>query len=724
VELLLGAAPYLLGLLAVAVPILLHLRPRKRNIVIRFAATRFLQPVMKRTAKRLRLQNLVLMALRIAVIMLFALAFTMPLLRSLKAARLSFDEKSSVIVIVDASFSMRYGPQDKTQFDRAKAMGDTILGALTDRDEGAVILAGPTAEDLPPGVTRQIGLLREGLAEARPTCGVANLRLALEKAGRLLADNEKPSRHVVLLTDLQRTGFRQLQANRLGADVLQGASLTIVDMGRKDAANTALVAARLRTTAPALGMPLEFESEARHFGPGRAETLCSLVFDGRPGMSQKLTVSPGVPSASELRHTFHKPGLHTGFVELDSDLLPIDNRAYLSVRIRQAAPVLCVDGDLSAVAGRQETVYFRTALWPKVSNEQQRRLAKPVVCSPEELEGVRVDDYRVILLANVADLSAGAVARLEGFVHGGGSLLLFVGDRVKPEAYNARFWSEEKGEGLLPAKLGGRIGRADRRQPLRLAEINYGHPMLAPFRDNRMGELGKAEFYQALGVSRQHLAKGTKILARYGDGSPAILERTIGRGRVVLWTSSADTDWTDLPTCPVFVPLVHEMVRYLSIEAYEQKRYRVGDVIRIPLDIGAADVAVQVRMPNGKSVAATVRTVGDRRLAEFRRTDLPGLYELAIRQGERTETKSLAVNLDPAESDLTRIDGEALKECFHPDQHLRVTDSGNLADALAEGRGGHQMWIWLLYLALAVYIAEALYAGRLTRETDTSEGSE
>jgi hypothetical protein len=292
--------------------------------------------------------------------------------------------------------------------------------------------------------------------------------------------------------------------------------------------------------------------------------------------------------------------------------------------------------------------------------------------------------------------------RLAGLVDRGGAVLAVLGGRGSQESWGAE-WR---------ALLGGTPGptvESTGAAGVGLAVLHYDHPIFEAFRGPRSGDFGSARVYR---YRRFQPAEGTTVLAQYDDGSPALLERRSGSGRKVLtWTSDFDDVWTDLPVQPVFLPLAHQILRYLAGYTERRSAFTVGQL----LDLDAArqvlgtasDVGVET--PSG-------RRIGLGRTAAGVVLEEPGFYTLrAI--GERSASRRVAVNLDPAEADLTPLDQETVAAAVRPTgSAASATSAAPAASAAlspAERERRQGIWWYLVMGAVVLALAETLLSNRL-----------
>ena len=243
--------------------------------------------------------------------------------------------------------------------------------------------------------------------------------------------------------------------------------------------------------------------------------------------------------------------------------------------------------------------------------------------------------------------------------------------------------------------------------PARLGALEYGHPVFEVFRAPRSGDFSAARFY---GYRAVDAGPGAQVLARFDDGAPALLERRVGTGRVLMWTSSLDPYWNDLALKPVFLPFVHRMVRYLGAYREPAPWRTVGDVRRAPAGIDGG-----ARRRRRRVVADAVRAAGGarRRRARRARADRAGLLRDSRAGRDAAPAVVVASNVDLAESDLTRwIRRKSSPR--RPAGRAATRRHGAQTPPTDDAQEGAQrVWWYLLFAGLLFLAAETIVGNRL-----------
>ncbi len=641
----------LLGLAGLLVPIAIHLIGRRRAKVVRFAALEFLIATRRRTARRFQLRERLLLLVRVLLCVALPLAVAKPFTSCASRGPLVARGPQAAVLIVDDSFTAGYRLDGRTLLGRAVDEAARLLTQLGPEAEVAVVRASEGAVH-PTELSREHLRLRDQLADLSPTARPADLDRALARAAQLLSGSNHARRTIYLLSPLTTAALR-------GADPPWGAdgpTLEVLDI-RNGAAlpNLAVVGLRVEPDPGAGSRGIAAVAEiANHSLLPAAGVTVNLKVAGQIIARGQVDLAPGETKHKRFLATL-PPGRRSAevAVELPTDALPADDRRHAMAQLRDEVRVLLVDGDPHAARHDDELFYVEAALRPGDRAEAGTVVTK---ITPDELDDAELEQHDVVVLANVAALPADPVARLAAWVTAGGGLLVAPGDRVDPAAYERTMLP------LLPQSLRDPIDTAwgaapDERaaRALHLTKWEADHPIFAPFARDAPG-LSDARFTKIVLLGPTTDTDDRKVLARFTNGAAALVEARKGDGRLLLYASTLDRDWNDLPIHPGYLPLIQESVRHLARRRVEgaAAAMLVGQGTSLPtLDLRK----LEVRGPEHTGAVFEGARIEGRRAVRFTGTDAPGIYRVigTDRTGATRDRDELefAVNLDPRGSDLS-----------------------------------------------------------------------
>jgi hypothetical protein len=655
---------FLLGLLAVAIPILVHLRHRERREARAFPSLMFLQRVPFRSVRRQKLEHLLLLALRAGALVLLALAFSRPWLRRPPSAAAAAAGPRELVVLLDRSYSMGHGET----WARAIAAARRLIDGLAPGDRGALVLFSDRVEGAVPPTADRL-TLRAGLEAARLEPRGTRYGPALKLAAEWLASSPAARKEAVLVSDFQRAGWRGPEDARLPA----GTDFRAVDVGEAEAANVVVTG---------LGLQRDYDQGrervlvsvrlARKGGEAVRGVGVTLEIGGRVAEEKRVDVPPSGAATATFAPVAFPASATTGRVRIAPDALPADDEVRFVLAPGQDLSVLVLDG-----GGGRGSVYLTGALG--IGDRPRFRVERRAALFAGALAG-----RSVVVLNDVGALAGPAEAALGAFAAGGGGLVAVLGGGA--------------GQGLLPGSLAGAV---DRTADLggTLAYLDHDHPALALFKAPKTGDFTAPRFLRY----RRYQPSGTgRVLARFDDGAPALVEDRIGRGRVLVLTTGLDALWNDLPLKPVFLPFLHQLVKYAAGHAEDAPARQVGDVFTLPAEARGADVAT----PSGRRQRLAA---GER---HFELSE-PGFYEVRSGGAKREAATLVAVNVDTAESDLARAAPEEIaREVAGGTAAAR--EAAAAAETAEERERRQALWWYVLAAAFLLLAAETAVSNRLS----------
>jgi hypothetical protein len=612
---------------------------------------------------------------------------------------------------------MTYRLHGRTLFDRARQDALEALDALSGEEPATAVICGGPAVAAPPP-TFDKAAVRRALREAEPSHGHSDMTACVGAAVRALSDagtGAALGKKVVVATDLTAIAWRldappPMVSTREGGAVRP--EVTILDAARGEALpNLAVIdlqaepdaavgprGYKVTATLAAMGGSSAESKRGEGKSKGEARDVELQLHAGPPSTPVALRAFAQVPESGLTRkvlaHRFPAGGPAVLSVTLPGDDLAVDDARVLTLNVARDVRALVVDGAPSPVRYRDEAFFVEAALSSPASP------VRPTVVDAESLSGVRFADYDVVFLLNVTALGAKA-KELVTFVQEGGGLFAAMGDQVDPDV-----WNEQLGA-ILPRPLHvvktaaerGTTGRA-----ARFVDVDWAHPALSIFSGAaREGFDGVRTWkYMLLRPADKKQPGEERVLVSYDDGAPALVEARRGRGRVVLYTSTVDRDWSDWTIRTSFLPAVQRIAAWLS-GGLEERR-DAPTVVDAPraITVGEGQSLVAVVAPDGREIPAE-RLAHEAGRAPTLAPDLPGLWQVKVQDGgrEKLDPKlAFAVLPDPRESDTTRLDPQELTAYFGGASHAK------LATDRPGGERQIPLWSVLLALGLVAFLAE------------------
>ncbi|MFA6544444.1 MAG: BatA domain-containing protein [Limisphaerales bacterium] len=698
------------GVAAAAIPVLLHYFNRSRPRVVQWGAMHLLDAAFQAHTRRVKFEQLLLLIVRCLIPVLLAFCMARPVLTGMRA--LLGGAKTSLVILLDDSYSMSAGAGAASNFTQAREAAVKLIEQAGAGSEVAVVLMGGTPRQLLEAPTLDTVRVTKAIAQLEANFGAANFPEALELAANVAAQTQHGLKEFVIISDFQKASFsdgeaavrgRALQALKRLPDPPR---VTLLHVGTEARDNVAVESLDLPKLALGVNQPLQVRATLRNFGE-RAWPDLRVYFhsDGRECGAQQIALAPGEQRQVIFTHTFDTAGYHTLEVRADADALKADNSLAAVVTVWEKLPALLVNGDPGSEPLKGETDYLDIALSPAMKAATGGSdLVLTRVVQAEELTPDAIARSRVVVLANVRQLSDAQVRALAEFVASGGGLLVFPGNRVNTEWYHRTL----RAAGLLPlpfTALAG--GLEDGRPRAKIVVQPFTHPAMELFNDARNGNLADAEMklWFQLGTRQEQADPGLAILAQLSTADPFLVEKKLGEGRVLQCAVPCDADWGNLPVRPVFVPLMQRLVIYLASQAQPPRNVEVGRPLAAFVSRAHVGRRAHFTAPDGTRHDVEITGRGLLGYVEFTKTGRPGTYMLAAPDGGATP---FVVSTPRAESDLRQLtepERRALAESLQATLLASVADYQQMD---RDRRFGREVWKPLLWAVLVLCFSELL----------------
>lgn len=710
-------------LAAAAAPLILHLLSRRRFRETQWAAMQFLLAAAKKNARRIRIEQWLLLAVRTLLIVLVVVALAEPYL-SRSGLTLLQGGRTHKVLVLDASYSMAYTQNDKSRFERARELAMNIVQQSRQGDGFTlVLLASPPRVVVGTPVFARDALLTE--LENVPALDTgADLSATLARVEEVLTlarrEYARLSREeVFFLTDLGRnTWMPDLRGpgalrdfrDRCGR-LAKTATFIVADLGQEGAENVAVTSLVPLDNYTTLARDCALEAELRNFGhQSHSHRRVELYIDGRRAGETFLDLPAGESATAAFSYRFDAPGDHAIEVRAAGDSLEVDNHRWLALPVVNHLRVLCVNGRPSGGDFQGATDYLMVALAPN-GPADERSVIRPEVATERALMEADLMQYDAIFLCDVAQFTVGEARALDRYVRGGGGLVIFLGDQARADNYNRQLGGEADGVGLLPAVIGRRVG-PKQQSPYLFNPLNYRHPIVAAFRGRDRAGLVTAPTQNYIKLEPD---ESSKVALGFSSGDPAVVERQVGEGRSILVATSADASWTAWPLFPSYVPIVQELVSTAVRGRVDERSVAVGQPLSDGLPGNMAEATVHIELPDGARQHAAVTADGATARWTYSKVDRSGMYR--VEYGPPLAKEDLyAANVDTAESDLARVGLDELRDDVWPGIAFESFDGQVAGEApnspIVRRDAFHH---WLLYAALALLLFETALASWLGR---------
>lgn len=686
---------FLAGLVSIGVPIAIHLINRERKTVVPFPSLMFIQRVPYRSVRQQKLRHLLLFILRCLALFLFVAAFARPFFVKPPSLAAGVGAKE-VVILLDRSYSMGYGTRWKAAQDSAKV----AIASIGPKDRATIVAFANDASALTEPSADHANMER---AIARATISSEGTRFgpALKLAGDILGASNMPRREVVLISDFQRRGW----SGQSEIHLPQGVEVIPMDVSGKDVGDVAVASVETDRASDEAGAPVTVTARLTNTGSAPRTVEATLELAGRTVGSSRVTIPPAGSVQARFAPTTVPGGITKGSVKIPSDALAANDQFFFTLAPDEAVSVLVIEPTSSRT---NQALFLKRAL--EIGDQPRFRV------DVKRVDSITPRDFAsrgLVVLDEVAPPGGDLGVALRAELKGGTGILVVPGDvpgdRVPKE------WTT-----VLRVGYGDVVNRANA-GGARLARLSYASPVFEAFAAPGSGDFASAHVFTHRTL---RVVGDSGVLAWYDDGTPALVERSVGQGRVVVWSTSIDDYWTDMPTQPVFLPFMRQLARHAGRFSNSRPWFTAGEVLDLSrhgeLTVGLATKAapgadapvLSLMSPSGKRARFSDSTHASALLER-------GFYELRTQATADGAGRPVAVNVDMAESDMAHMEPRELVSAATATAGVAGGASGGEVGTAAERERNQRMWWYLLVGAFLVLAAETILSNRLSRTVTT-----
>ena len=701
-------APIALAAFALlAIPIIIHLLKPKRVRTMPFSSLRWLRSSQHKMSRRIQWHQVLLFILRAAFLSALVMALAKPVFST--SGKRRFTER---FIILDVSRSMNYEqPGGETPFVRGKKIARALLDQGLPGDRATILLTanstvalGPLAED-PTRYVARLEAARTGLSDTDLSSALAVIR------PMLAAPRPNTQTELIFITDNHQGAWSQGAIATFTDGLKVTASVRVIDVGPSAPRNAWIADAR----------PIEAGNKrflhVRIGASGNEPQERTLSVKRLPGfgeVSQKVTVAPGsfaevnlpVPTDYDIQ------GKIAELVIEPRDALPDDDQFWLNLDARGSVRLLLLEPESTQIETLQPAFHLRKAV--EVLGDAGGGAVQVTRRTPEAVVASDFANADVVVMANVAELTDDRLLALENRVKSGVGLMMFLGPAVQPQFYNTKLHNPQRpGECLLPRPL-QQLAQADiaRGELARLTRLEWTHPLLAPLFDPIFGDFARVRARTFYRFGDAPPGDTSQVLAWFDNVAPALIEHAFGAGRVLVFNSTANDEWSDLPRRNSFVPLLDQALNRLT-RVRLNRSFHSGEMIALALPSVGENATASITTPGGRKVTPIIQRLGAQTIARLDNADEAGVYSLRADGDGGSAEMNFVVHAGRGDSNVAKADAETLRswwgktsiEIVHPDPSARPDE------AVATGRV--LLWPWLFALGALVLLTEMYFVHRL-----------
>lgn len=695
---------FLMAAAAAVIPIALHLLWRHRPKPVPFSTLRFLQAACIQTRRARQVTQFLILLLRVLILLLLAFAFARPKFLLREGA----SGKRTVLAFIDCSASLQYRQNDRTSFELARERAERLLASLGETDKGALLGLGLAEPRLvfPPSSDR-IRLL-ERVRDANAGFGRVNLvRSLADVLDHIPASMDRRGLEIHIFSDFQESAWPSSELKGIGDRLKRDDDVVFLNVVRPAVIeNEGIVKVEVFPPVLVGAGDIQAETTVRATTDFTRKNNLSLLIDGKPQDLASVQAVPGSARKELLRGKVGDGlGPVPGRLELGNDAFSLDNVCYFALQRMAGLPVALVGAATVPGSLVGETFFLQAAVQP---GGKTRNWFVPKLQTWEEFMAREPEGVTIFFLCNPPAFNEVLVRKIETITAGGGTVILFPGNAntlLQPHPDIPFLKDIVSTDHAVPK--GEATQLMGSRKPTNLEKrVRSILPMTPTFTVRRR---------LAMTLRSPEL----QPLLEYPDGTPFMVEVPAGKGRVWVVSLSPDRGWSDWPVTPLFLVLQQELLRDLAGRAQPSLSTLIGATLALPWTAAALEADFDLRTPDGR----TQRLSLSRREATepflIAKFDTPGIYQLY--QGD--DTRMIAVNLDPEESDLTFPDPAKLTAPLAPAKVFVTQTWREQEDAIRLARTGRPIWPHLLTAAFLLAVLENFMSNWRARSPDARQAA-
>lgn len=696
----------LLASLGISLPILAHLLNRHQVQHTPWAAMQFLNRNVRVRSRQIRLRDLILLLMRCAALLLLVLALARPAWQGSIANWFPGESRAGVVIGIDASFSMAHGDKDQTRFRRALDQVAVIANKIQPGDPVSVVLLGGENKVLARNMAFDQNRFNDLIETAKIVPAGLDLDRVPSQLKELADDMEALNKEIYFITDIQARDWNESSTKFQSAlaDLGESGQVFLAPVPGIDG-NLAMTELELVSGVLRKGAVGRYQATVKNYGTDpvtNVEVQCRV--EGVQIDTKTIPIiAAGASETVSLFVPFHNSGPTRITAEITGDLLPTDNIRRVVAVVRDRVSVLCVDGT-DGTAGR----LLMAALLARSdgsTDENFQVKSIPWLSLPSE----PLEEIDVVILADVPEITEQQTKQLSQYVRQGNGLVWFAGKNVKANIWNER--SASNSQPLLPAKLGLPVDVSTGNGAGRPLDPSMpDHPLCLPLRSLPEDLFSETRFLTRL--DSEIPSSSFPILKLAGSGDPILLEHSLGRGQVFMFTTSAETSWNNMALTPVFPMLMQQMVTYLAGREFEPSQ-TVGDSLSLAYEEQPDASDAVFDSPSDELITVPVREHRKQFVALLENAREAGFYEARV--SVQAPGLPIAVNIDPEESNVSSLTTPELNKNLDSTNIIVAPSEAELASAIQANRTQKSSWRQFMLIGLILLIAESFFADRLRK---------
>jgi hypothetical protein len=667
----------LTALAAALLPIIIHFMSKKKPKNIPFPSVIFLKTMQSDRLNLLRFKQLLMLLLRTLIILFLVLAFARPALRSF----FNKDSAISAVTIIDNSASMMYVENGELLFDKALRKASEITSSLRDMDMGGIIVGVNEPYFMGQGITADKNYLIRQLKNIHKNYGENNPSAAIRTAVEILKASGTPNKEIYYITDAASNSIPDSLIS-LG----ENTRLYIITLGPEERDDSIIEDISLGNKILTPGREAIFKVKGI-LGASENETSIEFFVNGERKGLKKVNGKPSETVEADFAYVPEDYGWMSVYAKTGEGYFEPGEIRRMSLRIPGLIRVLIIGGE------EDDNYYIEKAL----DFARSDSLLTMTTVTEKTVSRENLSETDIIILSGVKDLTEPIYRCLVSeVIEKGKGVMIFPDSDFKTQFYAGKIYRD-----IFPLSAANIVNTPE---GVSIKSFDFTHNALKGISDT--GNFSKPV---AKSYIRMNPVENPRSLAVFNDGSTALWEAECGRGKVAVFAFDASTDMSDFPLTGVFMPVVMQLVRFLSGSDFSGGAYLTGDTISETVTIGEKS-KVAIKPEDGPAYFVNPFFLGNKVIVSGIRAGKPGFFSIVA---DGKELSRYSVNSPLSEAIYVRVEGEKLKKAFS-NQHWKILEgSSDILDAVNKDRFGSELSGLFLMIALGLMFVEMALSKRV-----------
>lgn len=687
----------LIGLLAAAIPVIIHLLNLRKLKKIEFSTLAFLKELQKNKIRKIKIKQWLLLVLRVMIILLIVFAFARPALRGFNIAGTTSAAKTTAVLIIDDTFSMSVLSQNGSYFNQAKDLARQVIEQLKEGDEAALIFLSEVNKQ--PNLTSDFASLINQLNQKEISFGNAKLTDAMTMAADLVDKSKNFNREIYLFTDFQKNIFPPADLKSDLSDLLnENIKLYSFSFTDKKVFNLGIDELKINSQIFEKDKPISFSVNVSNYSDQDVKNgVLSLFINEKRAAQKSFDVETGKTVLVDIEASADASGFVDVSAEIEPDDIEYDNKRFNSLFIPDKISILIVADD------DESSKFIKLAL-KTISNEKIILEER----NSNKINGIELKNYDVIFICSENIIQSSD--KLNQYLKNGGSIIIFPSSKAEIERLNDVL---KKFDLPVTTGIAGKIN--DKSLTASFDKIDYNHPIFVNlFRKEGKKNVESPSVNYFLKYSTQ--GKGTSII-QLTDGSSFLSEFKVGNGKIFFFNISGNIGWSNFPLKTIFAPLLIKSVFYLSQKENLKSNIIAGEPYAIELN-KIKSAQIKILRPDSTTDYINL-DLANQKYLEYKNTNLSGFYK--VYSGKEL-IENLAVNHDKSESNPDYADKNVfekfLKQINFKGNLISIDKNKNPLEAINQARFGSELWRIFLLIALILAIIEMSIARNIKKDLE------